>query len=441
MPSGAAVIRYEGARGVTWRIKYRDADGRQVKETLGREAGGWTKRKAEAELRARLVAVTKDGLRKVDPTQFDVFACEWLASYPAAKSLKRSTGQGYKQIIEPHLIPAFGSVKLDALDAERIEQYVAKKQKVGYAPRTLNRHLNLLNALMSSALRRGLIRSNPVPLVDRPREPRRRWRILSPAEVGKVERAFEEVIAEAKAEERTWREQARVIFLVLVGTGVRRGEMQGLGWRAVHLADPDGAFLRVAETWVRSGADTPKSQAGERTIALGQRVASELFDHRGRTAFSGDDELVFCSPTRGTPFDVQRYSRTFRKALAKAGIADYVRPFHDLRHSSITNAAAAGTPPAALMARAGHSSFTTTQGYIDLAGETFREEADRLERRLWGESGTKKRYQVAASSPEAATQPVPEPVEKPVESRRFPRVRSGAGVEPTQPGVTRPDRF
>ena len=37
------------------------------------------------------------------------------------------------------------------------------------------------------------------------------------------------------------------------------------------------------------------------------------------------------------------------------------------------------TPEAA---RAGHSDFKTTQGYIDLAGETFREEADRLERRL-----------------------------------------------------------
>jgi hypothetical protein len=38
------------------------------------------------------------------------------------------------------------------------------------------------------------------------------------------------------------------------------------------------------------------------------------------------------------------------------------------------------------MSRAGHSDFKTTQGYIDLAGETFREEADRLERRLWGTS-------------------------------------------------------
>jgi integrase len=186
-----------------------------------------------------------------------------------------------------------------------------------------------------------------------------------------------------------------------------------LRWRNVHLADPDGAFLRVAETWVRYRSDTPKSAAGERTVALGQRLASELFEHRGRTAFVGEDERVFCSPMRGTPFDVRRYTRTYRKALAKAGITDYVRPFHDLRHSSITNAAAAGTPPAALMARAGHSSFTTTQGYIDLAGETFREEADRLERRLWGETSTRNRYKEAVSSPQSATRPVPEPVKKP----------------------------
>jgi hypothetical protein len=53
-------------------------------------------------------------------------------------------------------------------------------------------------------------------------------------------------------------------------------------------------------------------------------------------------------------------------------------------HTSITNAAAAGVAPAALMARAGHSDFKTTQGYIDLAGETFREEAELLEERLFG---------------------------------------------------------
>ncbi len=51
------------------------------------------------------------------------------------------------------------------------------------------------------------------------------------------------------------------------------------------------------------------------------------------------------------------------------------------------------------MARAGHSDFKTTQGYIDLAGETFRKEADRLEHRLWGDPSTKNRYNGADSSP------------------------------------------
>jgi hypothetical protein len=36
------------------------------------------------------------------------------------------------------------------------------------------------------------------------------------------------------------------------------------------------------------------------------------------------------------------------------------------------------------MARAGHSDFKMTQGYIDLAGETFRAEAELLEQRLFG---------------------------------------------------------
>lgn len=57
MPSGACVIRYEGARGVTWKVKYRDADGVQVKETVGSEREGIDRKRAEAVLRDRLVRV------------------------------------------------------------------------------------------------------------------------------------------------------------------------------------------------------------------------------------------------------------------------------------------------------------------------------------------------------------------------------------------------
>jgi integrase len=107
-----------------------------------------------------------------------------------------------------------------------------------------------------------------------------------------------------------------------------------------------------------------------------------LFQHRARTAFSGDDERVFCHPQTGGLLGHKRYAETLKLALKKAKVDREMRPFHDGRHSSITNAAAAGTLPTALMDRAGHADFATTQAYIDLAGETFREEAERLERRL-----------------------------------------------------------
>ncbi len=60
------------------------------------------------------------------------------------------------------------------------------------------------------------------------------------------------------------------------------------------------------------------------------------------------------------------------------------RAFHDLRHASLTNGAAAGEAPIALMARAGHRSMRTTQTYLHLAGVVFRDEAAALERRLLG---------------------------------------------------------
>ena len=78
-------------------------------------------------------------------------------------------------------------------------------------------------------------------------------------------------------------------------------------------------------------------------------------------------------------------SNALREVLVRAGIEGRVRPFHDLRHTAITNDAASGNSPASIMKHAGHSDFKTTQRYIDLSGVTFREEAERAERRLLGE--------------------------------------------------------
>lgn len=55
------------------------------------------------------------------------------------------------------------------------------------------------------------------------------------------------------------------------------------------------------------------------------------------------------------------------------------------------------------MARAGHADMQTTMLYVDLAGEKFRDEAELLERRLWGTS-TKSRYQDEGQTEDVAAE-------------------------------------
>src|SRR5262245_21853511 len=105
MPSGC-VLRYEGPRGVSWKLKYRDADGRQVKETLGREPE-WDHRKAERALGARLAEVEK-GLRKPRRRTFGDLLDEFEAVALKAKPRKTSTLIDYRGTIRNHLRPWFG---------------------------------------------------------------------------------------------------------------------------------------------------------------------------------------------------------------------------------------------------------------------------------------------------------------------------------------------
>ena len=113
-------------------------------------------------------------------------------------------------------------------------------------------------------------------------------------------------------------------------------------------------------------------------------LAEELWQQRRRSAFQGDDELVFCHPERGTIYRAETFKEALTAALVAAKVEKRPRPFHDLRHAAITNDAAAGSSPIAVMAKAGHANMATTKRYLHLAGVVFRDEADALERRLLG---------------------------------------------------------
>src|SRR5260221_8250956 len=106
-PKWGRVWRYQGPRGVSWRIPYRDAPGRRILETLGKEPD-WTRKRAEQELRRRLVDVERDHYTAPTKTTFASFAERWLTEYLPGRGLKLTTTDSYQQTIRRHLLPAFG---------------------------------------------------------------------------------------------------------------------------------------------------------------------------------------------------------------------------------------------------------------------------------------------------------------------------------------------
>ena len=137
MPRRACVNAYHGVRGMSWRIQYEDADGRQVKETLGREPE-WNRRKAERALGARLADVER-GMRKPRRRTFDDLADEFEEVGLTARPRKKSTVVDYKATLRNHLRPAFGHLDIGRLSQspETFERYASDKIAEGLSPKTV----------------------------------------------------------------------------------------------------------------------------------------------------------------------------------------------------------------------------------------------------------------------------------------------------------------
>src|SRR6185503_26874 len=107
-------------------------------------------------------------------------------------------------------------------------------------------------------------------------------------------------------------------------------------------------------------------EEGERLIALPAALVDELIQQYQSTAYRSDSDYVFCHPKKGSPWCGGWFRERLDEALAEAGITDRVR-LHDLRHAALTNLAATGASPIAVMATAGHRSMQTTKQYLHLA--------------------------------------------------------------------------
>ena len=353
-PSGH-VFRAERARGPVWYAKYRLPDGRQVQKKLGPAwtergrppAGYFTKRTAEAwliDVLAQARQGTLPGLVRTGATFADA-AAEWLRYVEEERGRKASTLADYRSVVNAHLLPAFGEVALERIDAETIEYWLSAQLRDGeLSRRSLQKMIVLLNGIFKRARKVWRLPYNPVADVERLTVPKRTDVVFySPEEVHALARAASS-------------EQDAALFLTAALTGLRMGELLALRWRDV---DFSAQSVRVTASYTAGKLGTPKSGLG-RVVPLMDEVAGMLARIGERDRWTAPDDLVF-SGDSGEPLDGSALRRRFKRARDAAGL----RPlrFHDLRHT-FGSVAIRTADPRELQEWMGHSDFSTTQIYM-----------------------------------------------------------------------------
>ena len=385
MPSGAAVIRRPGKRSTSWAIKWCDVDGRQCWETLGREPD-WNEAKAQRELGKRLQAVERDRWRKPERVTFSAFADRFEADYLPGRNLKPSTLIDYRLTLRVHLRPFLGHLELAAIEPADLDAYIASKTGK-LSPKTIGNHLGLLRVMFKVALRWRLVQRSPVDEVEAPRVEQREMNVLTEVEIARLLAAYRELEGEAE-EPQTPR------------GGASRGAWWR--WRSRRRSGAASCSRSAGRTWscstagCRCGRRTcaassrrPRAAPAARTLELGPRAVAVLSEQYEESRYRAEDCLVFCHPALGTPLDPSKLAREYmRPALARAKITKPFRPWHDLRHTSLTHEAAAGNPQAYVQLKAGHSQGSITERYIHAAQVLFPGAASRGEERMFGGVGS-----------------------------------------------------
>jgi len=331
------------------------AHGERVKRAIGPRRGagtpdGLTRTQAERELRRMMVDV------RPAPPRERITVAEAGRRYVNRLEVdgrKRSTTGEYRSYLRVHLEPAFPQ-SLAKIDRKAVDAFSAAQHRKGLAPKSIRLHLSLLHGIFEYAIREGWASVNPVKAAAKPRTD-------ADADIRYLDDAELTALLAAVPDDKLGRVE-HPLYLAAAMTGLRQGELLGLRWRDV---DWLAMRVRVRQSYVRGEMGTPKSKRGSRSVPLASPVATALEALSQRSAYTGDDELVFGHPDTGEPFERGTLLKRFKRALKRAGVRE-VR-FHDLRHTFGTRMAGAGTPMRTLQEWLGHRDFKTTLIYADYA--------------------------------------------------------------------------
>jgi len=238
--------------------------------------------------------------------------------------------------LRARLMPAFGRLRLDAIDHARVSAWfdAASVDRPGAA----NRAFEILRAMLASARQWGEI-GPQVPdacanIVPNPRRPVARF-----LRAGELERLG--AALDRRRESHPW-PVAAIRLLML--TGARLSEVLNLQWHEVGALTGDGASARIAD-----------SKTGPRTLWFGPEAAKLL----AALPRIGESGRIFPED-----LDWSRINAVWRAVREDAGLAGL--RIHDARHTYASQGVMNGVGLATVGTLLGHRRRETTAIYAHL---------------------------------------------------------------------------
>ena len=157
-----------------------------------------------------------------------------------------------------------------------------------------------------------------------------------------------------------------IYLLVLLGltVGMRRGEIAALRWESVDFASKT---IKICESRVHANKTviqkSPKSEAGDRTVTIGDDVLAELqkakeeYDEKAKEPWFRDLGFVVCKED-GSPYHPDSLTQTWER-FTKSKNLPHIK-LHGMRHTNATAMIAAGVNPKVVQQRLGHADVSVT---------------------------------------------------------------------------------
>lgn len=368
---GSITQRPDGRWEARVRVGF-DSEGKPIRKSFY----GKTREEAAAKMNDALGKVLNGTW--VEPSK--VLLKDWLESWLEGRKprLAENTYLKHDNMIQHHLIPTLGTVKMSKLTTRQIQSMLNEKLKNGrvdgkggLAPETVHQIHRTLNAALNQAIKEKMITDNPALHCELPELEASEMRVFNEDELVRFFQAAEDNY------------YFPAFYLDLV-TGLRRGELLGLRWADTDL---ERGTIYVWQQVVKTSG-TPriqlkgktKTKSSTRTIRIDESTIEVLRQHlaaqtekkvellaNGLEYF--DHGLMFCMPD-GRPVDPDNFYRRFKSVLKKADIPP--ARLHDVRHSYATLSLEAGASLKAVQRALGHKT-------IKMTGDRYCHVTDRME--------------------------------------------------------------